>query len=78
LVERAAIRPRYERLAPEHQQEHLEPMILLVCRQREQALVEARHTEHGSEIDLEELLGHRPSSGEVEPPAGAVGQKAPA
>ena len=67
-----------KRLAPEDQCKHRQPMAAAVLAQSEQIAAAGGNVEDRRKIDLEKLFRDRARAGEVEPPAGAVGENAPA
>ena len=75
---RRPFRVGQEGRAPERQREDLEPVAAGFRRGGEQVAARRRGVEERRQIELEELLGDGARALPVEPPAGAVGEDAPA
>lgn len=55
LVEGATVGPAPERLGAKHEQEHLEPVLALLRRRREEVGFDALDIEQHREVDLQEI-----------------------
>ena len=75
---RRPFRAGQEGRAPEDQREDLQPVAAGFRRRGEQVAAGRRGGEERRQVDLEELLGDGARALPVEPPAGAVGEDAPA
>ena len=79
LVECARVgRTGKERLPPEDESKHLQPVTAIIFREGEKAFVMAREIEKSREIHLKKLLRDGTGALIVEPPPCAVGENAPA
>ena len=67
-----------ERLPPEDESKHLQPVTAIVFREGEKAFVMAREIEKSREIHLKKLLRDGTGALIVEPPPCTVGENAPA